>query len=98
LEKFFASQNVFIDSLRKYLTLVADLDYKLNEQMQKLVEEDFVRLRQEAQNTQEKMNVDDFHLLLVIARLQCISHGKTELNLSEWNCSKYLEKERRLRH
>lgn len=98
LEKFFAHHSLFIDNLRKYLTLVADLEYKINEQMQKLVEEDFVRLRQEALNSQDKMNVDDFHLLLVIARLQSISYGKTELNLSEWNRSKYLEKERRQRN
>jgi hypothetical protein len=48
--------------------------------------------------SKERICVDDFHLLLVIARLQCLSYGKTELTLNEWNKAKSLEKERKLRY
>jgi hypothetical protein len=56
----------FFNNLRKYITIVSQLDYKLTDNMQKIVEEDFVQMRQGSSN--EKICVEDFHLLLVIAR------------------------------
>lgn len=59
-----------VDNLRKYISIINKLDYKLNEKMTKLVEEDIVQIRKNTINTQtnEKMSIEDFHLLLVIAR------------------------------
>ena len=45
-------------------------------------------------NKKEKMSVEDLHLLLVVARLQTLSYGKSELGLNEWNKAKALEVER----
>jgi len=98
LAKFYSANTAFLNNLRKYITIVSQLDYKLNEHIQKIAEEDFVKMRQTpVQGQTEKFGIDDFHLLLVIARLQCLSYGKNELSLNEWNKAKCLEKERRSR-
>jgi hypothetical protein len=88
-----------IDNMRKYFTILSQLDYKLGEAMEKIVQDDIVKIRQTKPNEKnsefkEKMNVDDLHLLLVVARLQSISYGKSELTVTEWNKAKLLENER----
>lgn len=60
----------FLDNIRKYLTIISKLDYKMSENMQKIVENDIVTMRKNNVNeqTKEKMSIDQFHLLLVVAR------------------------------
>jgi hypothetical protein len=59
-----------LNNMRKYFTILNKLEYKLTEKMQKLVEDDIVLIRKNNPNAQtnEKMSVDDIHLLLVVAR------------------------------
>jgi len=42
-------------------------------------------------------NLDDFHLLLVLARLETLSYGENTLTESHWNRAKNLEFTRRQR-
>lgn len=60
----------FLNNVRKYLTILSHVDYKLGEKMQKTVENDIVTMRKDetTATSKGKMSVDDFHLLLVIAR------------------------------
>ncbi|KAI0229697.1 Mini-chromosome maintenance complex-binding protein [Lamellibrachia satsuma] len=61
--------------LRTYLSAVRQLPYRLSTELQKEIEEDFVDTRRE---DSKRMTVEDFHCLLVLARLLCLSHGKSE--------------------
>jgi len=40
------------------------------------------------------LGIEDIHLLLIVARLQCLSYGRSDLNIFEWNKAKNLEFER----
>ncbi len=67
-----------------------------------MVEEDIVHLRTNSTdkslsvnlNRKEKLGIEEFHSMLVVARLQTLSYGKQELSLHEWNRAKSLEFER----
>jgi hypothetical protein len=48
-------------------------------------------------DSKSRICVDDFHLLMVVARLQTISNGNSELSMNEWNKAKNIEKERKER-
>jgi hypothetical protein len=68
----------------------------------KVVEADFVNMRQNmgsnsSTDAKPRICVDDFHLLMVIARLQTLSNGRNELSIHEWNKAKNIEKERKER-
>lgn len=84
-----------INYIRRYFSILAHIDYKLSSSMQQLVENDIVQIRQNhLVKNREKMSFEDFHTLLVVARLQAISYGKSELTIPEWNRAKSLEIER----
>jgi len=94
-----------IENFRKYLCVLAQLDYKIPESLQKIVEDDIVNVRKtfnlnqqsndgQQQKENKSMSIEDIHLLLVVARLQCLSFGKSELTINEWNKAKSLELER----
>ena len=51
--------------LRRYLTLCRETNYSLSEELQKEVQEDFVRMRQVGLG---RVTVDDLHAHLVLAR------------------------------
>lgn len=97
-----SSSNNLLNNIRSYFTILSKMTYKLSEPMQNLVEEDIVHIRTNSNdktntntlNKKEKLGIDDFHLLLVVARLQTFSYGKGELSLHEWNRAKSLEFER----
>ena len=40
------------------------------------------------------VDIDAIHLILIVARLQTLSYGNTELSLDGWNTAKSLEFER----
>jgi len=40
------------------------------------------------------VDIDGIHLILIVARLQALSYGHSELTLNEWNTAKTLEFER----
>ena len=95
-----------MNHFRNYLTIVSQLDYKLNDSMQKIIEQDIVNIKQNSfakhlnkettpnDKKSNPMGIEEFHTMLVIARLQAISYGKTELSINEWNKAKNLEFER----
>jgi hypothetical protein len=68
----------------------------------KIVQDDIVHIRANSVDKSnvnmfkkdEKMGIDEFHSILVVARLQTLSYGKSELGLYEWNKSKNLECDR----
>jgi hypothetical protein len=41
LAKFYSENTAFLNNLRKYITIVSQLDYKLNENVQKVLQEIF---------------------------------------------------------
>lgn len=96
INKFFDESKLnLINYIRKYFSILTHIDYKLSNSMQQLVENDIVQLRQtHLVKNKEKMSFEDFHTLLVVARLQAISYGKNELTIPEWNRAKSLEIER----
>ncbi len=77
VEQLFASDNAqLLNNIRKYFSLLSRMEYKLSDIMQKLVEEDIVHIRTNSNDksnsnslkTKEKMGIEEFHLLLVVAR------------------------------
>lgn len=70
----------------------------------KVVEDDIVTLKKDftessANKTNSKdkgklIDIEAIHLILIVARLQTISYGRSELSLNEWNNAKHLEFER----
>jgi len=106
-EKFILNlieNNNLLDYFRRYLCVLAKQEYKISDSIQKVIEEDIVHLRQNFSNTTNNGNnsngekkvlgIEDIHLLLIVARLQCLSYGRSDLNIFEWNKAKNLEFER----
>jgi hypothetical protein len=79
--------------LRTYITQCREATFSLTEEMMTEVQEDFVRLRQAAGG----MTVEDFHLLLVLARLLAKSAGRGSLQPEDWERAKELEAGRKAR-
>ena len=61
--------------------------------MMKAVQGDFVAMRQAAGG----ITVEDFHTLLVLARLVAKGHGRSSLLEEDWEKAKAMEVERRAR-
>ncbi|XP_071949146.1 mini-chromosome maintenance complex-binding protein-like [Antedon mediterranea] len=83
-----------LTKIRSYLGLMRELDYNLPEPIQKEIEEEFVELRKQ---NPENMTVDDFHCLLLVARLLSLSYGKTTLTKDLWQRAQVLESARKNR-
>eukprot|EP00112_Aurelia_sp_Birch-Aquarium-sp1_P024162 Seg750.7 transcript_id=Seg750.7/GoldUCD/mRNA.D3Y31 product="Mini-chromosome maintenance complex-binding protein" protein_id=Seg750.7/GoldUCD/D3Y31 len=83
-----------VNKIRIYLEIVRLMDFNLSDQMQEVIKEDYVEMR-EADH--KKMNPEAFHLLLVMARLVALSYGKKELTPELWGKTKELELARRQR-
>lgn len=78
-----------LNAIRRYLTECRILDFKIGEDETKLIENDFVKMREE-----KNLEIEHLHSLLVISRLVGISRGRTALDLSSWEIAKNLEFER----
>lgn len=83
-----------IDKIRIFLDVVRLMEYRLTDEMQEAVKEDYVEMRE---SDPKSINPDTFHLLLVMARLIALSFGKDSLTTDLWNKTKQLEGERRQR-
>ncbi|KAK9871140.1 hypothetical protein WA026_011422 [Henosepilachna vigintioctopunctata] len=59
-----------LNEIRKYLTLARMVTYKLGDNVQTLIQNKFVEMRQQGGNP------DDLHNLLVLNRLICLSYGR----------------------
>lgn len=79
--------------LRAYLTAARLIDYNLTEDMQKMVQDDFV----ESRKNDNSISADDLHHLLILARLVAVSCGDSSLNADIWRSAKILENERKIR-
>jgi hypothetical protein len=75
-----------INAIRCYITLCKGLDYKVEENVQLVLEQDFILMRRQ----DSKMNAEVFHHLLCLARLITISNGETTLSLNHWEHAKHM--------
>lgn len=89
--KYFLKPELLND-IRKYLTLSRLTKYDISENVEELVQDEFVKMRQKSAIT-----ADDLHNLLVLARLLCISEGKSTLDEECWKKACKLEEERKAR-
>lgn len=78
-----------LNLVRRYLTECRISDFEIGENETKMIEEDFVKMREEA-----NLEVQHLHSLLVISRLIGISMGMKNLDLTSWELAKKLELER----
>lgn len=78
-----------LNAIRKYLTECRVCEFEIGENETKVIENDFVKMRDEI-----KLQVEDLHSLIVISRLVGISRGMKKLDLSAWEAAKGLESER----
>lgn len=92
--EFVANTDV-LDKIRRYLSVVKQLDYDLSDEMQKSVQEDFVNERRRPGG--EQMTTDDLHAYLVLARLIGTSRGDASLTPEVWAETKDMERRRRER-
>ena len=95
-----------IENFRRYLCILAKQEYKIAESLQKIVEDDIVHIRKDFaanvkseqsngnSHTEKVLTVEDIHLLLIVARLQCLSYAQSELDINHWNRAKTLEFDR----
>lgn len=81
-----------LNDIRKYLTLARLLKYEILENVEELVQNEFVKMRQKGTVT-----ADDLHNLLILARLLCISEGKITLDEECWKKACKLEEDRKSR-
>ncbi|XP_011311166.1 mini-chromosome maintenance complex-binding protein [Fopius arisanus] len=69
-----------VEDVRQYLRKLQRLVFQIDEEITSAIQEDFVELRK----LDDKINGDNLHLLIVLARLMAISHGETSLTLPRW--------------
>lgn len=81
-----------LNAVRRYLTECRLSDFEIGENETKMIEVDFVKMREET-----NLEVQHLHSLLVISRLVGISMGLKSLDLSSWEMAKKLELERHSR-
>ncbi|XP_046680106.1 mini-chromosome maintenance complex-binding protein-like [Homalodisca vitripennis] len=82
-----------LSQLRVYLSLVSTADYDLTPEVQQIVQEDFVKMRQE----QAKTSAQDLHSLLVLAKLLSLSQGARCLTKECWEMARQMESKRKAR-
>uniref|UniRef100_A0A667YE24 Mini-chromosome maintenance complex-binding protein n=1 Tax=Myripristis murdjan TaxID=586833 RepID=A0A667YE24_9TELE len=83
-----------LNKFRLYLSLARTLDYSISDEVTKAVEDDFVDMRKD---DPQSISAEDFHRLLVVARLLSLSLGQTSLSRDSWMRAKHIETLRRSR-
>ena len=76
-----------LNSVRKYLTQCRQRNFEINEQESKIIENDFVSMREQFNYFQ----VENLHSLLVLSRLVGMMQGKSTLDKETWIKAKELE-------
>ncbi|CAO1407295.1 unnamed protein product [Diamesa tonsa] len=76
-----------LNSVRKYLTQCRQRNFEINEQESKIIENDFVSMREQFNFFQ----VENLHSLLVLSRLVGMMEGKSTLDKETWIKAKELE-------
>lgn len=77
-----------LNKFRMYLTAAQRLDYSISDEVVKSVEDDFVEMRRD---DPQSMSAEDFHRMLVVARLLSLSLGQTSLSRDIWLKVKHIE-------
>lgn len=83
-----------LTKIRTYITLAKHIDYSLQDDIQKIIQEDFVEIRKV---DSKSMSVDDFHSLLNIVRLLSLSYLKNTPTQTLWRKAKNMDAERKRR-
>lgn len=83
-----------MERMRAFLGLARLAEYSLTPEMQKVLQDDFVKSRQQDRSN---MTAEDFHLLLLLSRFMSLSHGQNTLTSETWTHVKQMELERRAR-
>jgi len=83
--------NEMLNKFRMYLTLIKGIEYSVSEEVQKLIEDDFVK---ERKANPSKVTGETLHRLLVTARLNSLTHGHNTLTPAIWTATKALETDR----
>lgn len=78
-----------LNLVRKYLTECRLSDFEIGAEETKMIETDFVKMREET-----NLQVEHLHSLLVVSRLIGVSKGQKTLDTSSWETAKRLEIER----
>ncbi|XP_052263772.1 mini-chromosome maintenance complex-binding protein-like [Dreissena polymorpha] len=84
----------FLRRCRTYLGLARNLQYSMNDDIQKKIQDDFVDMRKD---DPKNMTVDDFHSLLSLTRLLSLSDLKSSPTSEIWSRAKVLENSRKQR-
>lgn len=79
-----------LTAYRCYLTKCRMQSFDINDEEIKMIESDFVKMRESSNSFQ----VENLHSLLVLSRLLGISKGLTRLDADSWETAKKLELER----
>jgi Mini-chromosome maintenance replisome factor len=81
-----------LNLVRKYLTECRLSDFEIGAEETKMIETDFVKMREEI-----NLEVETLHSLLVVSRLIGLSKGLKTLDTASWETAKRLEVERNSR-
>ncbi|ESO96921.1 hypothetical protein LOTGIDRAFT_231720 [Lottia gigantea] len=84
----------WLNTLRTYITLTQLIDYTVSEDLQTIIQDDFVNSRKDSPKA---MSIEDFHSLLNLLRLQAVSQCQTSPTPDMWNKVKAMEEERKSR-
>lgn len=77
-----------LNKFRVYLTLLKTMEYHISDEVTKAVEDDFVEMRKD---DPQSISAEDFHRMLVVARLLSLSVGQATLSWERWLRAKQLE-------
>ncbi|KZC13690.1 Mini-chromosome maintenance complex-binding protein, partial [Dufourea novaeangliae] len=89
VEQYLKGVNRLAD-IRGYLKVIRNAKFEFNEDIVKVVQNDFVELRQ----TQKNVSMDHLHSLMVLARLLSLSYGLNTLTTEYWKMAVGMEIER----
>ncbi|XP_072742432.1 mini-chromosome maintenance complex-binding protein [Anoplolepis gracilipes] len=77
-------------NIRQYLEVFRHTDFVFNEEITKIIQDDFVEMR----TVNKNISADNLHSLMVFARLMSLSYGQTTLDIECWKKTVQLEMER----
>ena len=80
-----------LQALRCYLTLAREAQVVIGEEVQRQIQSDFVKMRQE---NGSKVNGETLHQLMSLARLVSVTLGEEQLSVETWNNALAMEDER----
>ncbi|VDI18023.1 Hypothetical predicted protein [Mytilus galloprovincialis] len=83
-----------LTKIRTYITLAKQINYSLTDELQKIIQDDFVDMRKV---DSKSMTVDDFHSLLCTVRLLSLSYLKSTPTQTLWRRAKNMDSERKRR-